>query len=123
MAKARKKRTAYTPTLRKQILETALKEKLTAGQVKKRFGVTPVTYYSWRKKSGVARRRGRGPAAAVRAALPAVTGGDLTGQVRSAVQARVRQLLPDIVRGEVGAYLDSLFGAAGRGRRRPRKKK
>lgn|GEM_PF-1699861 len=123
MAKTRKKRTSYTPEQRKQILATALKDGLTAGQVQKKFGVTPVTYYSWRKKSGVAGRRGRRPAAAAVAAAPAF-GGDLTRQVRSAVQARVRALLPDIVRGEVGAYLDGLFGASGRrrGRRRARKK-
>jgi transposase-like protein len=122
MAKTRKKRTSYTAEQRKQILDAAEKQGLTAAQVKHKFGVTPVTYYSWRKKSGIAGRRGRRPAAA-RAAV-ATGGSDLTSQVRSAVQSRVRQLLPEIVRGEVGAYLDSLFGpAGGRRRGRPRKKK
>jgi len=31
--------------------------------------------------------------------------------VRSEVQARVRRILPDIVRSEVSHYLDSLFGS------------
>jgi hypothetical protein len=101
MAKTRKKRTVYT---------AAQKEGLTAAQVKKKFGVTPVTYYSWRKKSGVAGRRGRRPHALV------ARGGDLGGQVRAEVQAKVRQILPDIVRGEVSSYLNQLFGAK-RGRR------
>lgn len=112
MAKARKKRTRYSATQKKTILAAAQKEGLTATQVKKKFGVTPVTYYSWRRKSGVTRRRGPGrPAARV------AGGGDLQKQVRSEVQARVRRILPQIVRGEVNSYLNSLF-APGRGRRR-----
>jgi transposase-like protein len=108
MAKARKKRQSYTPQKRAEVLAAAQKEGLTAAQVQKKFGVTPVTYYSWRKKSGATSRRGRRPGAA---------GGDLHGQVRAEVQTKVRQILPGIVRSEVSAYLDSLFGAR-RGRRR-----
>jgi len=80
--------------------------------VKKRFGVTPVTYYSWRKKTGVAGRRGQ----AIR-----VAGGNaaLSSQVRTEVRSRVRQILPAIVRGEVSSYLNTLF-SSGRGRRRAR---
>jgi transposase-like protein len=111
MAKARKKRQNYTPQKRAEVLAAAAKEGLTAAQVQKRFGVTPVTYYSWRKKSGVAARRGR--------AAVAAPSGDLHGQVRAEVQTKVRQILPGIVRSEVSAYLDSLFGAR-RGRRRRR---
>lgn len=108
MAKARKKRQNYTPQKRAEVLAAAQKEGLTAAQVQKKFGVTPVTYYSWRKKTGVAARRGRGAVA--------VATGDLHGQVRTEVQAKVRQILPGIVRSEVSAYLDSLFGKRG-GRR------
>lgn len=118
MAKARRKRTKYSNEQRTQILETANREGLTAAQVQKKFGVTPVTYYSWRKKTGVAGRRGR-PAGSGRA-----TGliGDLGGQVRSEVRTKVRQLLPEIVRSEVSAYLTSVFGGGGRRRGRPRKR-
>jgi hypothetical protein len=42
--------------------------------------------------------------------------GNLSGQLRTAVQAKVRQILPDIVRGEVSNYLDELFGTR-RGRK------
>ncbi len=110
MAKTRKKRQSYTDEQRTQILAAAQKDKLTAAQVQKKFGVTPVTYYSWRKKTGVAaHRRGRGGAA--------VAVGDLPSQVRAEVQSKVRQILPAIVRGEVSAYLDTLFGSR-RGRRK-----
>ena len=111
MAKRTRKR--YTTEQKRTILAAALKERLTALQVQKKFGVTPVTYYSWRKKSGATRRRGR-PAGIGRAA-------GLVLSLRSEVQNRVRSLLPEIVRGEVNSYLDSVLGAEGRRRGRPRK--
>ena len=101
MPKARRKRHHYTPAQRAQVLAAARKEGLTAAQVERKFGVTPVTYYSWRKKTGIATHR---PGAVTLT-------GDLGGQLRSAVQAKVRQILPEIVRGEVSSYLDQLFGA------------
>ena len=102
MPKPRRKRHHYTPAQRALVLAAAQKEGLTATQVRRRFGVTPVTYYSWRKKTGVAARRG----SAVR-----IASGPLGGQLRSAVQAKVREMLPEIVRGEVSSYLDQLFGS------------
>jgi len=45
----RRKRKRYTSAQRTQILSAAQKDGLTALEVQKRFGVTPVTYYSWRK--------------------------------------------------------------------------
>src|SRR5436309_1797163 len=111
MAKTRPRK-RYTEDQRATILSVAQREGLTATEVKKRFGVTPVTYYSWRKKTGVAGRRGQ----AIR-----VAGGNaaLSSQVRTEVRSRVRQILPAIVRGEVSSYLNTLF-PSGRGRRRAR---
>src|SRR5580765_898363 len=112
MPKARRKRNTYTSSQRTAILSAARKEGLTALDVRKKFGVTPVTYYSWRKKSGLTRRRGT-------SALVAASGsGTLTRQVQGEVRAKVRQILPGIVRTEVSGYLDSLFGTR---RGRPRK--
>ena len=115
MAKVRRKRKTYTSEQRNSILAVARKEGLTASDVRKKFGVTPVTYYSWRKKSGVTSRGSRGVARVGRL----VAGVDLTNQVRSEVRSKVRQILPEIVRGEVNSYLSSLL-ASGRGRRRSR---
>ncbi len=118
MAKTRKKRKSYTSEQRQSILAAASREGLTAAQVQKKFGVTPVTYYSWRKKTGATRRRGSAtPVAASSGARRGAGGGDLTSQVRNEVAQRVRQILPEIVRTEVGSYLDTLF-ASGGGRRR-----
>lgn len=117
---AKRARKSYTDAQRTEIMAAANKDGLTALEVQKRFGVTPVTYYSWRKKSGVAGRRGRRPAGG------GGGGGDLAAQVRAGVQSRVREMLPGIVREEVGAYLDGLFGGGkrrGRPPGRPRKKK
>ena len=125
MAKRPKK--SYTEKQRQEILDAAAKEDLTAEQVHKRFGVKPVTYYSWRKKKGIVGKRGRRPKAGrvVSAAAPVaarVSGSDLSAQVRAGVQAKVREILPSIVREEVASYLNSLFGApVRRGPGRPRK--
>lgn len=111
---AKRKRKSYTAEQRRTILAAAQKQGLTATQVQKKFGVTPVTYYSWRKKVGATGRRGRRPGR-----VAAGASGGLAGVVRDEVQARVRSMLPDIVRAEVSTYLDSVLG--GRRRGRPRK--
>ena len=58
---AKRPRKTYTEAQRQEILAAAQKEGLTALQVQKKFGVTPVTYYSWRKKKGIRGPRGRRP--------------------------------------------------------------
>jgi transposase-like protein len=113
MAKTRRKRHTYSDTQRNTILAAAKKDGLTAVQVQKKFGVTPVTYYSWRKKEGLSARRGRSSSGS------ASSTGNLTQQVQNEVRAKVRQILPGIVRTEVSGYLNTLFGGARRGR--PRK--
>jgi transposase-like protein len=119
MASTRRKRKKYTAQQRTTILAAAQKEGLTALDVKKKFGVAPVTYYSWRKKTGVtARRGGRGALLGRRLGLGIGFGGDLSNQLRSEVRSKVREILPEIVRGEVNQYLSSLFGNTGRGRGR-----
>jgi transposase-like protein len=113
MAKARRKRKSYTQAQRTSILAAAQKEGLTAMQVQRKFGVTPVTYYSWRKKGGITGRRGM----VTRGRRTRGNGGTLSDHVRTEVRTKVREILPMIVRGEVSNYLDSLF-STGPGRRR-----
>lgn len=108
-AAAPKKRKFSTPAERAKILAAADREGLTALQVQKRFGVKPVTYYSWRKKAGLKGPRGRKPASAP-AAGRRMPGAGLEGQVRAGVQARVREILPQVVREEVAQYLDRVLG-------------
>jgi len=105
-----RKRKSYSPEQRQQIMEAASRDGLTALDVKKKFGVTPVTYYSWRKKSGAVAKRGRP------AKLSARGGSDLTSQLRTEVRSKIQELLPGIVKSEVANYMASLFGS-GRTRR------
>ena len=119
---AKRERKTYSDQQREEILATATRDGLTAEGVQKKFGVKPVTYYSWRKKKGLKGPRGRKPATA----RVAAASGDLTSQVRAGVQAKVREILPAIVRAEVQSYLDSILGSATRPakpRRQARKKK
>ena len=110
MAKTRRSRRTYTSSQRSTILAAAARGKLTALDVKKKYGVTPVTYYSWRKKY----RAGSWTGTSTRS-----TGktNELGRQVRTEVQAKVRQILPGIVRTEVSQYLNTLFGSGRRTRR------
>ena len=122
MAKTRRKRHTYSNTKRISILQAAREQGLTALDVKKRFGVTPVTYYSWRRKYGAGPNR----ATTVRVAASVGKAGragragrvGIAGELRNEVQSRVREILPQIVRNEVSNYLDSLLGSSrGRGRK------
>jgi transposase-like protein len=95
----KKTRKKYSMADRARIVAAANAEGLTAAAVETKFGVKPVTYYSWRKKeatgkAGGTRSRGR-PARA--------TG--LAGAVRAEVQSRVREILPKIIREETDRYL------------------
>lgn len=108
---AKRARKTYTAKQRADILAAAQKENLTANDVKRKFGVTPVTYYSWRKKEGLVGRRGRKPSLLTQVGASS----QIAVQVRAGVQARVRAVMPGIVREEVTNYLNALFA----GQRRP----
>ncbi|MFN8589474.1 MAG: transposase [Candidatus Eisenbacteria bacterium] len=124
---AKRERKTYSDQQREEILATAIKDGLTAEDVQKKYGVKPVTYYSWRKKKGIKGPRGRKPAGGRTSAAPILRSGDLSSQVRAGVQSKVRELLPGIVREEVERYLDSVFNstrkAPARKRAAARKKK
>ena len=90
---AKRARKSYTAQKRTEILAAAQRENLTANDVKRKFGVTPVTYYSWRKKEGLVGRRGRRPSLLTQVG----GGGNIAVQVRAGVQAKVRAVMPMIV--------------------------
>src|SRR5690348_5039235 len=80
---AKRARHTYAPRQRAAILAAAQRHGLTANDVKKKFGVVPVTYYSWRKKEGLTGPRGR------KATLTALrnNGAAFTAQVQAKVRA------------------------------------
>src|ERR1041385_9128731 len=49
----------YTEAERLAILAAATAERLSATDVNRRFGVKPVTYYSWRMRAGIKSATGR----------------------------------------------------------------
>ena len=105
----------YSDAERQNILSTAKREGLTAAKVKDRFGVTPVTYYSWRKKSGAKRRRPRGRAAAAGEVVGKTVAGamNVADAIREEIRAHIRKILPGLLADELGSGSDG-----GRGRRR-----
>jgi len=111
MATAKRTRKKYSDKKRAEILAAADKEGLTATDVQKRFGVIPVTYYSWRKRVAGS---GRGKSRKARGTRSA----DVDSRARDAVRARLARQLPKIVEQEVGRYLDSMLGPERRARRR-----
>jgi transposase-like protein len=114
--KAARKQTSKAD--RAKIVAVADREGLTALQIQKRFGVKPVTYYSWRKasKKTVSRneRVTRGPSAK---AADVLGGVDLAAQVRQAVRNEIARMLPGMIQAEVAAML----GGSARGGSRQRK--
>ena len=92
----------YAPAEKARIMAIASKKGLTALQVQEQFGVSPLTFYRWR---GPVRGRDR-----------VARAGD--GDLRAQVQARVRAILPTVIREEVNAYLASILGRRGPGRPR-----
>ena len=107
----RRTRRRYSDAERQRILSAARTGDLTAAQVQKQFGVTPVTYYSWRKKAKSVFRRGPGrPRASI-----VESGFNLAEAIRSELRAQIERLLPDLIQTEVGA---ALLGERPRRRRR-----
>ena len=101
----------YAAADKARILAAARKEGLTALQVQKKFGVSPLTFYRWR---GPVRGR-RGPGRPLGSGAGAGVG---SSDLRAQVQDRVRAVLPDVIREEVNAYLASILGRRGPGRPR-----
>ena len=102
----------YSQAQKEQILSTAKREGLTGAQVRKRFGVSTLTFYRWRGPV----RRGRAKAASGPARSGRKAGSD---GLRDQVRQTVRNILPGVIRSEVNSYLDELLGRRGPGR--PRK--
>lgn len=99
----------YSAAQKNRILKTAQRKNLTAQQVQRQFGVSPLTFYRWR--GPVRRRRG----AVARANHSAGTG---QSGLRAQVREGVRRVLPGVIRQEVSLYLAEIFRGGSGGRRR-----
>src|SRR5437867_3622107 len=106
------KRKRYTEQERARILSAAATEGLTGKQAAKKFGVSEVTLWKWRRDAkGASRVRQPRAGRPVRAA-----DGSLDGLLRSEVRDRIHELLPDLVREEVASYVQQVLGSTWRRR-------
>jgi len=90
----------YTAVQKQQILSAASKENLTGAQVKKRFGISTLTFYRWRGPV-------RGRRAKVNGAGKGRSGAD--GTLRQQVRSEVQRVLPQVIREEVASYLNEVL--------------
>ncbi len=100
----------YTPAERAKILAAAKAEGLTGVAAAKRFGISMLTFYTWRKKAGSSPKADRKP----RRPAGSAVSDDFSGDIRSQVQTRVRELLPEIVRQEVATAVGEILSGRGR---------
>jgi transposase-like protein len=101
---AKAPRKESTPGQRGAILAEAKEVGLTGKQVASRHGISTVTYYLWKKRPGMSGRGMR------RAPLPQARRNGLSGGLRAVVQAKIREVLPEIVKSDVSRALDWLLG-------------
>jgi transposase-like protein len=100
--KPRALRKQSTKAERARILAAADRDGLTALQVQKRFGVKPVTYYSWRKA-------GKKVGASLKPAAATQFGSiDMSGEVRKVLRTQIAMLLPGIIASEIAELLGGI---------------
>lgn len=91
-------RRRYTEQERARILTAVERRGLTYAQASKKFRVSEVTIWKWRRGSKSARERGAGRTSA---------DSSLASMIRAEVQARVREVVPSIIREEVARSFGS----------------
>ena len=101
----------HTPAERERILATARREGLSGPKAAKRFGISEVTYYLWRKNARPAIHQ-----AARQVRKSGVI--DLASDIQRQLEHRIRELIPAVVRREVDSIMADLTPTGRRGRRR-----
>lgn len=84
----------FSDARRQEILQIAARERLTGAQVSKRFGISQVTYYLWRKKAGSVKR-----------GSATVNLGGMEATIRSQVRSALQAMLPQLIEGEIATML------------------
>lgn len=97
-------RKGYSTERKAEILAAAKKDGLTGTQVRKRFGISTLTFYRWRGPVRGKKKRGRPVGSKNRVGGVKVN----VSAVRNAVRAEIKKLLPGIIREEVAAFLKAV---------------
>ena len=90
-------RKGYTAEKKAEILAAAKREKLTGAQVRKRFGISTLTFYRWRGPVRGRKKLGRPVGSKNRTSGVKVD----PAVVRQAVRKQIQKMLPQIIREEV----------------------
>jgi transposase-like protein len=106
-AASRRGRARHSDAQRRAILATARREGLTGADVAKRFGISTVTYYLWRKKARPAIRQ-----AAKEVRQSGVL--DLADEIRQQLRDQIRRMVPAAIRNEIESVLADVSGTRGR---------
>lgn len=96
---------------RGRIMAEATAKGMTAKDVAKKYGISPWTYYGWRK---------RGAKSSSRMLRKVGWGTAPTGLSASTLRSEIRALLPDILREELGRALMGMMRTTAATRRRRR---
>lgn len=103
-----KKRKRYTEQERARVLAAAEKQGLNGVQAAKKFGISTLTFYNWKKATKGSIRRDGG--------LRVASKDPLAGLLRSRLRDRIQHLLPTLLEEEIAASLNQVLGTRVRGR-------
>ena len=95
----------YTEADRARILSAAKKQGLNGVQAAKKFSISTLTYYTWKKRAKEFASR--------ESELRSGSDGTLDGLLRSRLRNRLQQLLPIVLREEVDACVRQALGTSG----------
>ena len=103
---AKKSGGRYSDSERATIFADIRANGLTQVAAAKKHGISAVTLWKWRSDAKGTRRASRS-----RAVQPGrATNGSLDGLLRSEVRARIREMLPEIMREEVASHVQEVLG-------------
>ena len=95
----------YSAAERARILSAAEKQGLNGVQAAKKFGISTLTYYTWKKRAAGTPRRASDRRVGSQTSLDAL--------LRSRLRHRLEQLLPVVLREEVEACVQQALGTSG----------
>ena len=107
----------YPPAERAKILAAAKREGLSGPAAAKTFGISQLTFYTWRRKAGAKQARPVDHPSRKKTRRGDLLSGDIAERIRQQIRARVSELLPGIIAGEIAIALEGTAPSRRRGGR------